>query len=185
VLLLGSVGFVVNLVGVRLLHSGARSSLNVRGAYLEVLSDLLASIGVILSALLQMRFGWVRADPIVSLGIAAFIVPRIWLLMREATDVLMEAAPRHLDVVQVRQLILEEPGVLDIHDLHIWTITSGRVCLSAHVVTEEGSDRDGIIVGINQRLREAFGLDHTTLQVEGQGEDRFPGQRSERSCNTC
>jgi cobalt-zinc-cadmium efflux system protein len=97
----------------------------------------------------------------------------------------MEAAPRHLDVVQVRQLILDEPGVIDIHDLHIWTITSGRVCLSAHVVTEESSDRDGVIVGINRRLRETFGLDHTTLQVEGRGEHLFPGQSSEKPCDTC
>lgn len=167
VLVLGCVGLVVNWIGVRLLHAGARDSLNVRGAYLEVLADLLASGGVVVAALLQLGLGWRRADPVASLLIAAFIVPRIWLLMRDATDVLMEAAPRHLDMAGVRRTILEQQGVTDVHDLHVWTITAGRVCLSAHVVTLEGTDRDGVINGINRRLRQSFGLDHTTLQVEG------------------
>ena len=185
VLLLGCVGLVVNLIGVRLLHAGARSSLNLRGAYLEVLADLLGSIGVIVAALLQLRLGWVHADPVVSLIIAALIVPRIWYLMREATDVLMEAAPRHLDVGEVRRVILEEQGVTDVHDLHVWTITSGRVCLSAHVVTGRDTDRDGVLVGINQRLRASFGLDHTTLQVEGQDEPRLRGEAADLACDVC
>ncbi len=174
VLVIGGVGLVVNLIGVRLLHAGAQSSLNVRGAYLEVLADLLGSAGVIVAALLAMLFGWVRADAIVSLGIAAFIIPRIFMLMREATDVLMEAAPRNLSIDDVRSAILDQAGVRDVHDLHVWTITSGRVCLSAHVVTALDIDRDEVLARINAHLRERFGLDHTTLQVEGDGASNGP-----------
>jgi cobalt-zinc-cadmium efflux system protein len=181
VLLIGVVGLVVNLVGVRLLHADARGSLNVRGAYLEVLADMLGSLGVVVSAILYMAFGWVRADPIVSLGIAAFIVPRIWLLMREATDVLMETAPRDLNIKEVRRVMLAQKGVTAVHDLHVWTITSGRVCLSAHVVTRRGTDRDRVIVRINRQLREGFGLDHMTLQVEGEDPEFHDGE----SCDPC
>ncbi len=169
VLVIGLLGLIVNVIGVRLLHAGARSSLNVRGAYLEVFADMLGSVGVVAAALLTMFLGWTRADPIISLGIAAFIVPRIFLLMREATDVLMEAAPRGMNIEDVRSAILGQSGVHDVHDLHVWTITSGRVCLSAHVVTAVDIDRDDVLARINVHLRERFGLDHTTLQVEGVG----------------
>lgn len=185
VLWLGCLGLVVNMIGVYLLRAGARSSLNVRGAYLEVFSDLLGSAGVVVAALLQLRLGWLRADPVVSLLIAAFIVPRIWFLMREATDVLMEAAPRHLDVGLVRRVILEQDDVTDVHDLHVWTITSGRVCLSAHVVTTRDTDRDDVIAGINRRLRKRFGLDHTTLQVEGANAPRLSGAPQDHACEGC
>ena len=185
VLLLGCLGLGVNLIGVRVLRTGARASLNMRGAYLEVFSDLLASAGVIVSAWMQMQFGWDRADSILSLLIAVFIVPRIWILMREATDVLMEAAPRHLDVAQVRSVILDQHGVRDVHDLHVWTITSGRVCLSAHVVTPKEVDRDAVIAGINRQLRERFGLDHTTLQVEGRDDSPSPVVNAEPACEPC
>ncbi|MFQ5599655.1 MAG: cation diffusion facilitator family transporter [Candidatus Krumholzibacteriia bacterium] len=185
VLLIGCLGFVVNLVGVRLLHAGARGSLNVRAAYLEVLADMLGSLGVIVAAALTMGLGWWRADPLASLAIAVFIIPRIWLLMRDATDVLMEAAPRGMDIADVRRVILGQEGVVDVHDLHVWTITSGRVCLSAHVVTHEGTDRDRVILGVNRLLRASFGLDHTTLQVEGEDEPMFSGRGSGRGCDAC
>lgn len=183
VLAIGALGLVVNLVGAVLLHRGAQHSLNVRGAYLEVLADLLGSLGVIVAAILTLQFGWLRADPIISLGIAAFIVPRIFLLMREATDVLMEAAPRDVDVEDVRQAILEENGVLDVHDLHVWTITSGRVCMSAHVVTALDIDRDDVLARVNTHLRTRFGLDHTTLQMEGLGSTG--AMEGDRPCEPC
>ena len=185
VLILGCVGLAVNLVGARLLHADSRRSLNVRGAYLEMLADLFGSLGVVVAALLQMRLGWMRADPVLSLAIALIILPRIWVLLREATDVLMEAAPRHMDITDVRRAILRQEGVTDVHDLHVWTITSGRICLSAHVVTGPGTDRDQVIAGINRQLREAFGLDHATLQVEGQREPVVSGQSAAESCDPC
>jgi cobalt-zinc-cadmium efflux system protein len=184
VLVIGGLGLLVNLIGVRLLHVGARTSLNIRGAYLEVFADLMGSCGVIVAALLSGTFGWVRADPIISLGIAAFIVPRIWLLMREATDVLMEAAPRGMDIEEVRSAILRQAGVLDVHDLHVWTITSGRVCLSAHVVTALDIDRDDVLARTNTHLRERFGLDHTTLQVEGVGASSVEAAEG-TACDSC
>jgi cobalt-zinc-cadmium efflux system protein len=181
VLLIGCLGLVVNVIGVRLLHADARGSLNVRGAYLEVLADMLGSFGVVVSAVLYMAFGWVRADPVLSLAIAVFIVPRIWLLMREATDVLMETAPRSLKIDEIRRVMLAQKGVTAVHDLHVWTITSGRVCLSAHVVTTHDTDRDRVLLRINRQLSEGFGLDHTTLQVEGEDHESFDG----RPCDPC
>jgi cobalt-zinc-cadmium efflux system protein len=180
VLLTGVVGLLANLVSIRLLHGDAKHSLNVRGAYLEVMADALGSVAVIVSALLVMQFGWVRADPILSLLIAAFILPRIFLLLRDATDILMEAAPRHLDLEALRRTVLQQEGVVDMHDLHVWTITSGRVCLSAHVVAHADIDRDGLIQRVNDVLRKRFDLAHTTLQVEG-GE----GALSQVGCDPC
>jgi len=180
VLVTGIVGLCANLVSVRLLQQDAKHSLNIRSAYLEVLADTLGSVAVVVAALLVWRFGWVRADPILSLLIAAFIVPRIFLLLREATDVLMEAAPRNLDLDALRHTVLELDGVVDIHDLHVWTITSGRVCLSAHVVAQPTVDRDGVIQRVNDALRTRFDLAHTTLQVEG-GEDAA----AEVGCDPC
>ena len=184
VLAIGILGLAVNLIGVRLLHAGAQTSLNVRGAYLEVFADLLGSVGVVAAALLTMGFGWLRADAIISLAIAALIVPRIFLLMREATDVLMETAPRGMSIDEVRQAILGQVGVLDVHDLHVWTITSGRVCLSAHVVTALDVDRDDVLSRTNSDLRQRFGLDHTTLQVEGASEPHADATNAP-GCDPC
>jgi len=180
VILTGFLGLVANLVAVRVLHSDAQHSLNIRGAYLEVLSDTLASVAVIVSAFLVLQFGWVRADPILSLMIAAFILPRIFMLLRDAIDVLMEAAPRSINLGNLKESVLAQDGVIDMHDLHVWTITSGRVCLSAHVVTESDTDRDAVIQQVNGMLRSRFQLDHTTLQIEG-GEDAT----SEVGCDPC
>jgi cobalt-zinc-cadmium efflux system protein len=167
VILTGFVGLLANIVAVRVLHSDAQHNLNIRGAYLEVLGDTLASVAVIVSAFLVLQFGWVMADPILSLMIALFILPRIFLLLRDATDVLMEAAPRGLNLGLLKDAVLQQEGVEDLHDLHVWTITSGRLCLSAHVVAQADVDRDAVIQRINELLRSQFHLDHTTLQVEG------------------
>jgi len=167
VIFTGFVGLVANLVAVRLLHMDAQHSLNIRGAYLEVLGDTLASIAVIVSAFLVLQFGWILADPILSLIIAAFILPRVFLLLRDATDVLMEAAPRGINLDRLRAAVLAQEGVIDLHDLHVWTITSGRICLSAHVVTQTEIDRDAVTHKVNDLFRLQFQLDHTTLQVEG------------------
>jgi cobalt-zinc-cadmium efflux system protein len=185
VALLGALGLAANVVSARILRGDARENLNVRGAYLEVLSDLLASVGVLVAAALTHFFGWRRADPIISLGIAAFILPRIGFLLREITDVLMESTPRGIEIEAVRDAILAQAGVRAVHDLHVWAITPGRVCLSAHVVGAEGADRDGLILAINRSLRERFGMGHTTLQVEGADHPAFSGQASNESCDPC
>jgi cobalt-zinc-cadmium efflux system protein len=184
--LLGALGLAGNLVSARFLHQHAHTNLNVRGAYLEVLADLLASCGVLLAAALTHFLGWRHADAVVSLGIAAFIVPRIWLLLREVTDVLMEAAPRRLDLESLRVGVLDQPGVLGVHDLHVWAITPNRVCLSAHLVSAEGADRDALISAVNRMVRERFNVGHTTLQVEGQALASSGTPRAaEEGCDPC
>jgi cobalt-zinc-cadmium efflux system protein len=183
--LVGALGLAGNLLGVRILHSDARSNLNVRGAYLEVYADLLASVGVLVAAGLTAFFGWRHADAVISLGIAAFILPRIWHLLREITDVLMETAPRSIDVEVVRQAVCAHAGVQAVHDLHVWAITPNRIYLSAHVVGEAETDRDRLIVEVNRMLRDRFGVGHTTLQIEGPDQISFPGQSSNGLCDPC
>jgi cobalt-zinc-cadmium efflux system protein len=182
--LLGVLGLAGNLVAVRVLRHDAHTNLNVRGAYLEVMADLLASVGVLLAAGLTYFFGWHHADPIISLGIAIFIVPRIVLLLREVTDVLMESAPRSIDVDELRTAVIEQAGVVAVHDLHIWAITPSRICLAAHVVGAGGTDRDQLILRVNEMLRERFGVRHTTLQIEGPDPVTFRGQAID-PCDPC
>jgi cobalt-zinc-cadmium efflux system protein len=182
---LGGVGLLGNIISVRILREDAHTNLNVRGAYLEVLADLLASVGVLVAAALTHFFGWKRSDPLISLGIAAFVVPRIGILLREITDVLMETAPRGIDMEELQQAILEQPGAVAVHDLHVWAITPNQVCLSAHVVGADGIDRDELILQLNGMLRTRFALEHTTLQIEGSNRDAFRGQNSPGTCQSC
>jgi cobalt-zinc-cadmium efflux system protein len=157
-------GLGVNLLGAWLLHAGAQASLNVRGAFLETLSDLLSSLGVVVAAAIIALTGWWPADPLISLLIALFIVPRAWHLLRSALDVLLEATPSHLSVERVAAAIQEVPGVTAVHDLHIWTITSGFLAMSAHIVAERRSSE--VLHDVRALLRQRFGIEHTTLQVE-------------------
>lgn len=165
---MGSLGLLGNIAGVLLLREGAHANLNLRSAYLEVLVDLLASVGVLVAAGLTAAFGWTRADAWISLSIAALILPRILLLMRDVTDILMESAPRGMDLAALRNSMLGQGGVAAIHDLHVWTLGAGQVYLSAHVVTRASTDRDAVLKTLNASLREDFGVAHTTLQLEGE-----------------
>ena len=131
------VGMLANAAGLLILQRGQRESLNVRGAYLEVLGDLVGSMAVIVAAGLIMLTGWTRFDAIASLAIFVLILPRAWALLREVIDVLLEATPRGVDLVEVRQHMIEVRGVVDVHDLHAWTITSGMPALSAHVIVDD------------------------------------------------
>jgi cobalt-zinc-cadmium efflux system protein len=162
-------GLLVNLAGLWMLHGGKDSNLNVRGAWIHVLSDALGSVGVIVAASLVWIFGWRWADPIASIGIALLVIFASWQLLRETVGVLMEAAPSHIDVDEVRRVLRETPGVLSIHDLHVWTITSGFVSLSCHVESsQEVADRE-LLAALQQILRERFAIDHVTIQVEPPG----------------
>jgi cobalt-zinc-cadmium efflux system protein len=162
-------GLFVNLAGLWMLHGGKDANLNVRGAWLHVLSDTLGSIGVITAALLVWAFGWRQADPIASIGIALLVIYASWQLIRETVGVLMEAAPGHIDVEEVRSALCETRGVLSIHDLHVWTITSGFVSLSCHVESSHQVADDTLLAGLQELLRERFGIDHVTIQVEPPG----------------
>ena len=164
---IGALGLLGNVAGLWILRDASHGNLNVRAAYLEVGADMLASVAVLAAAALTHFAGWALADPVLSLALAVFIAPRIIHLLREAVDVLMENAPRGLDVDAVRAAIAAVPGILAVHDLHVWAITPSRVCLSAHVIGRDGSDRDALLAAINRTLRETFAIEHTTLQVEG------------------
>ena len=160
------VGLAANGVSVWLLRDAQRSSLNVRGAYLEVLGDLGGSAAVIVAGLVIALTGWDQADAIASIVIAALILPRTLALLREATDVLLEATPRDVDLDHVRRHILDAPGVIDCHDLHAWTITSGMNVVSAHVVLASGADPALALDELSRCLADDFDIEHSTFQLE-------------------
>jgi cation diffusion facilitator family transporter len=170
-LVVASVGLVVNVGSLAVLHRGRDESLNVRGAYLEVLADALGSVAVIVAAVVIATTGWTPADIVASAVIGCLVVPRAWHLLREALDVLLEAAPRGVDLGELRTHILGVDGVLDVHDLHAWTITSGLPVLSAHVVVTDEALAAGhggrVLDALCSCLGEHFDLEHCTFQIEG------------------
>jgi cobalt-zinc-cadmium efflux system protein len=175
------VGLVANLVSIALLTARRSSSLNMRGAFLEVLSDALGSAAAIVAGLVVLASGFDRADSLASLLIAALILPRAWSLLRECVGVLLEAAPTGVDVEDVRRHLIGAAGVTDVHDLHAWTITSGMPALSAHVtVTDEALARRGvgqILDELGECVASHFGIDHATFQVEPESHrDHEPGE---------
>jgi cation diffusion facilitator family transporter len=171
-LAVASVGLAVNLVSLGVLHRGQSESLNVRGAYLEVLADALGSVAVIVAAAVIMITGWTPADIVASAVIGVLVLPRAWHLLRDALDVLLEAAPRGVDLDDVRTHILEVDGVIGVHDLHAWTITSGLPVLSAHVVVTEEALAAGhggrVLDSLCECLGEHFDMDHCTFQLEAE-----------------
>ena len=166
VLAVAVAGLAVNLVSMRLLHAGASESLNVRSAYLEVLGDAASSAAVIAAGVVILLTGWVVADPIASAAIALFILPRTWSLLRQAVNVLLEAAPAHLNVAQIEAALVAAAGVRRVHDLHVWTLSSGREAMSAHVVVAPDAPADRILDALHVILHTRFGIDHTTIQIE-------------------
>jgi len=159
-------GLVVNLAGLLILGGGKHENLNVRGAWLHVLSDALGSVGAIAAGAAIWIFGWYGADTIASFAIGALVIFSSWTLLRETLDILMEAAPAHIDVPEIHRAISDLPNVLAVHDLHVWTITSGMVALSGHVVAEDGAAHDRLLQVVCDRLHKQFGIDHTTIQIE-------------------
>ncbi|MEU5251305.1 cation diffusion facilitator family transporter [Streptomyces longwoodensis] len=169
----GAIGLVANSVSLTLLMRGQAESLNVRGAFLEVAADALGSVAVILSAVVILTTGWAAADPIASLVIGLMIVPRTVKLLRETLDVLLEAAPRGVDMAEVRSHILALDGVEDVHDLHAWTITSGMPVLSAHVVVRSdvlsAIGHEKLLHELQGCLGDHFDVEHCTFQLEPVG----------------
>lgn len=167
-LLVAGIGLVVNVIGILLLRGGAAESLNLRGAFFEVLSDLLTSVGVMIAGVIMLTTGWYYADPLISAAIGLLILPRTWALLRESVGVLLEGTPRDVDLAKIRQAIIALPGVGGVHDLHVWTLTSGMNALSAHVVVGDSGSFDVILRAVHQRLAD-FPIAHATIQVEPQG----------------
>ena len=170
VALLGAVG---NLVSLRLLHGAQRESLNMRGAYLEVLGDFLGSIVVIVAGVIISVTGLTIADSLASAVIALLILPRTWRLLRDAIDVLLEATPRGMRLAQVREHLLRAEGVVDVHDLHVWTITSGMKVASAHVVLRDGAKPASVLEELNECLADDFDVEHSTIQLETEDRRRY------------
>ena len=171
-LVVAAVGLAVNLVSLTVLHRDRGASLNLRGAYLEVLADALGSVAVIVAAVLIATTGWTAADVIASVIIGGLVLPRAWSLLREALDVLLEAAPRGISLDEVRAHMLGVDGVLGVHDLHAWTITSGLPVLSAHVVVTDEALAAGhggrVLDALCECLGEHFDMEHCTFQLEAE-----------------
>jgi cobalt-zinc-cadmium efflux system protein len=165
-LVVATAGLIGNAVSLWLLHDAQRQSLNMRGAYLEVLGDLLGSATVVVAAGIVALTNSLRADPIASAFVGLLIIPRTWKLLRDAVDILLEGTPKGVDLADVRRHILEADGVLDVHDLHAWTITSGMNVISAHVVIESAADPVRVLDDLSICLSDDFDIEHSTFQLE-------------------
>ncbi len=166
VLVVGVIGLVVNLIAFLLLRAGAKDSLNMRGAYLEVLSDALGSVGVIVAAVVWGITGWTWVDPVIGAVIGLFILPRAWRLGHEALLVLIQAAPARLDIAVLRQDLATIAGVVDVHDIHVWTLTSEMDVATAHLMVSVGVDSHSVLDQARQVLADRHGITHATLQIE-------------------
>ncbi len=168
-------GLAVNLASLWILRAGKSENLNVHGAWLHVLGDALGSVGTIVAGVLIWAFGWFWADPLASVAIGLLIIYSSWALLKEAVSVLMQSTPRGIDPDKVQVAMLAVPGVMAVHDLHIWTVTSGLHSLSAHVQASPEAPYHDILAAIRHELHEEFGIDHITIQVEPQGfQERQP-----------
>lgn len=165
-LVVGTAGLAVNLIAFALLHRGAQESLNLRGALLEVAFDALNSVGVVVAGIVLITTGWPYADPLFAAGIGLAIIPRAWGLGRQALRVLLQAAPEHVAVADVRDDLACLAGVVDVHDVHVWTLTSGMEVASAHLMVDTDTDGHAVLDQARDLLVERYHIDHATLQVE-------------------
>lgn len=159
-------GLFINIICAWILHGDHEEDLNIRGAWLHIIGDALGSVGAIAAGALMSIYGWYQADPLFSIIISLLIVWSSWNLIRESTNVLLEGTPAHINLAAVEDAILETDGVQDVHDLHIWTITSGREALSAHVIHVETISQPELLKELRTKLHDRFGVDHLTIQME-------------------
>lgn len=178
-LVIASIGLIVNLISMRLLSAGKDTSLNVKGAYLEVWSDMLGSIGVIAGALLIRFTGWVWVDSAIAVAIGLWVLPRTWMLLKESLNILLEGVPEGMDIDEIQKSMLAVPGVISVHDFHLWAITSGKTSLTAHVVYNTAySPEDQLLPAVQSVLAKRFNVHHTTLQYE-----KTPCTQIDDGCN--
>jgi cobalt-zinc-cadmium efflux system protein len=161
-----SIGLVVNIVGMLILRSGSTESLNMKGAYYEVLSDTLTSVGVIIAGTIMLTTGWYYADPLISAGIGLFILPRTWALLKDAVAVLLEGTPSDVNIATLRESLSKTEGVAEIHDLHVWSLTSGINALSVHAVLADGAEHDDVLQRLHDSCTKEFNIAHVTAQTE-------------------
>lgn len=164
-----AVGLVVNLASMGLLHRHSGHNLNVRGAFLHVMGDALGSVGAIAAALVMWQTGWWQADPVLSIGISLLIVRSAWKLVDQSLHILLEGVPLELSLEEIAGTLASEPGVLSVHDLHVWTVASGFVCLSGHVSVADGFAYPPLLGRLRQVLHDRFEIHHVTLQLEEPG----------------
>jgi cobalt-zinc-cadmium efflux system protein len=166
VMLIAIGGLAVNAISAYLLHSASSENLNMRGAFLHVISDMLGSVGAIIAGVLIWKFGWTISDPVISILMCLLIIFSSWQLIRESLNVLLEGTPSHINIQAVIETMMSVGGVLNVHDLHIWTISSGNVALSAHVAIESASSYEGTLQALQEALRSKFNIGHVTIQIE-------------------
>lgn len=164
-----AIGLGINLIGVYVLRSGSGESLNMKGAYFEVLSDMLTSIGVIIAGVIMLTTGWYYADPLISAGIGLFILPRTWALLKDAVGILLEGTPSDVDLANLRESLTKIEGVAEIHDLHVWTLTSGVNAMSVHAVLENDNEHDAVLTRVHEHCTKEFKISHITVQTECAG----------------
>lgn len=166
-LVIAVLGLVVNLISMRVLRSGQTSSLNVKGAYLEVWADMIGSVGVIAGALILKVTGWSWVDSAVAILIGLWVVPRTWTLLKSSVNILLEGVPEDVDLDKVKQALMSVPGVTSLHDLHVWSLTSGKISLTVHLVISADADPEQkILPEVRKRLADPFGIHHVTVQCE-------------------
>lgn len=165
-LAVATAGLAINLTSMKILSAGASESLNLKGAYFEVLGDMLGSLGVIVAAIVVMTTGWTLADPIIGAGIGLFIVPRTWILLRKAIHILLEGTPPEINLALVEKKLLTIPDVISIHDLHVWTITSGLDAMSGHLVVSDMKDGRDVLSKATDIMMSEFKIRHLTIQIE-------------------
>ncbi|SFD62840.1 cobalt-zinc-cadmium efflux system protein [Paracidovorax konjaci] len=165
-IVIAALGLVINLMSMRLLSGGKDDSLNVKGAYLEVWSDMLGSIGVIAGAVLIRYTGWVWVDPLIAVAIGLWVLPRTWVLLKESLNILLEGVPQGVKIPDVMVAMAAVPGVQSVHDLHVWALTSGKAALTAHVVYQPGVESESLLRPLQEMLAKRFQVLHTTLQME-------------------
>jgi cobalt-zinc-cadmium efflux system protein len=159
-------GLVVNGISAVVLHSASEDNLNMRGAFLHVMGDALGSVGAIVAGVLIWRWGWVLADPLISIGMCLLIIYSSWQLIRESVNILLEGTPSHINIRAVVEAMHAVPGVTNVHDLHVWTISSGMEALSAHVTIESGVSHRVALEALQENLRAGFNIGHLTIQIE-------------------
>lgn len=168
-LIVAVIGLAVNIAGIFILRKGSQESLNMKGAYFEVLSDMLTSVGVIIAGAVMWATNWYYADPLISACIGLFIFPRTWVLLKEAVGVLLEGTPADVNLAALREAIGKVQGVAGVHDLHAWSLTSGVNALSVHAVLDDGAKHDEVLAAVRECVTHNFKIAHATIQVESKG----------------
>lgn len=168
-LIVAGIGLLVNIVGMMILRKDSEGSLNMKGAYFEVLSDMLTSVGVMIAGIIMLTTGWYYADPLISAAIGLLIFPRTWRLLKEAINVLLEGTPNDVDIHELRKSLEQTQGVKNVHDLHVWSLTSSVNAMSAHIVKEETYPQNQLLKTLKDQTVENFKINHTTFQIEDDG----------------